>query len=149
MHDSYFWYVGLSTWNQFSFFVTFQSRNKTFCRCLFAFRRECLGEFESRSVNTRNAFVGFYLLKNSQKLCRGFHQAIKAQITFLISFLKWSDLTKRKTIYEASMYIFTFFVKRLILTTLRQPTILLTSFLYFIALRKHICWPIKTHILPK
>ena len=67
---------------------------------------EHLGEFESRSVKTRDAVEGFHLLENSHKLCRGFHQAMKALITCFISFIKllFSVLTKRKTLYEARMY---------------------------------------------
>ena len=64
-----------------------------------------LGEVESRSVKTRDEFEGFHLLENSQKLCRGFHQAMKARRTCFISFIKlFSVSTKRKTIYEARMY---------------------------------------------
>ena len=59
-------------------------------------RGERLGEFESRTV-------GFHLLDNSYKLCRGFQQAMEALILCFISFIKslFSVLTKRKTIYEA------------------------------------------------
>ena len=34
-------------------------------------RGERLGEFESRSVKTREAVEGFHLLENFHKLCRG------------------------------------------------------------------------------
>ena len=62
---------------------------------------EHLGEFESRSVKTRDAVEGFHLLENSHKHCRGFQQAMEAWTTCLISFMKlFSLLTKRKTIYE-------------------------------------------------
>ena len=72
----------------------------------------------------------FHLLENSHKLYRGFHQAMKAKRTRFISFIKlFSLLTKKMTIYEACMYIF--FHETV---TWRQPTILLTSFLCFIAL---------------
>ena len=40
----------------------------------------------------------------------------------------------RQTIYEASMYTLIYFMKLYILTTLRQPTVLFTSFSCFIAL---------------
>ena len=49
---------------------------------------EHLGEFESRSVKTRDAVKGFHLIENSCKLNRVFHQAKKAQRICLISFLK-------------------------------------------------------------
>ena len=68
-------------------------------------RGERLGEFESRSVKTRDVVEGFYLLENFHKLCRGFQQAMEARTTFFhrISFIEllFSLLTKRKTIYEA------------------------------------------------
>ena len=66
-------------------------------------RGECLGEFESRSENTRDAVEGFHLLENSHKLCLGFHQVMEARRTCFISFIKllFSVLTKRKTILEA------------------------------------------------
>ena len=66
-------------------------------------RGERLGEFESRSVKTRDVVEGFHLLENSQKLCRGFRQAMEARITCFISFIKllFSLLIKRKTIYKA------------------------------------------------
>ena len=40
--------------------------------------REHLGEFESRSVKAQHAVEGFHFLKNSHKLCRRFHQGMKA-----------------------------------------------------------------------
>ena len=56
-------------------------------------RSEHFGEFKSRSVKTRD--------KNSHKLCRVFHQAIKARRACFISFIKlFSILTKRKTIIK-------------------------------------------------
>ena len=66
-------------------------------------RGERLGEFESRSVKTRDAVLGFHLLENSHKLCRGFQQTMEARKTCFISFIKllFSLLTKRKTMYEA------------------------------------------------
>ena len=66
-------------------------------------RGERLGEFESRSVKTRDPVEGFHLLENSHKLCGGFQQAMEARTTCFISFIKllFSLLTKRKTIYEA------------------------------------------------
>ena len=62
-----------------------------------------MGEFESRSVKTRDAVEGFHLLENSHKLCQGFQQAMEARKTCFISFMKllFSVLTKRKMIYEA------------------------------------------------
>ena len=63
-------------------------------------RGEHLGEFESRSVKTRDAVEGFHLLENSHKHCRGFQQAMKERTTCFISVVKlFSLLTKRKTIY--------------------------------------------------
>ena len=93
---------------------------------------------------------GFHLLVNFHKLCQGFHQAMKARKTCFIYFKKslFFVVTKRKTIYEACIN-FNFFHETANLTTWREPTILLTSFLSFIALWKHICWPIKTHVLSK
>ena len=67
-------------------------------------RGERLGEFESRSVKTRDAVEGFHLLDISHKLCRGFHQIMNARRTCFISFIKLLFyLTKRKTIYEAHL----------------------------------------------
>ena len=56
-----------------------------------------LGEFESRSVKTREAVEGFHLLENSHKVCRDFQQAMEARITCFVSFMKllFSLLTKR------------------------------------------------------
>ena len=61
------------------------------------------GEFESRSMKTRDAVENFHLLENSYKLCRGFQQAMEARTICFISFIKllFSFLTKRKTVYEA------------------------------------------------
>ena len=61
------------------------------------------GEFECRSVKTRDTVDGFHLHENSHKLCRGFEQAMEAWTTCFISFRKllFSLLTKRKTIYKA------------------------------------------------
>ena len=39
-------------------------------------RGEHLGDFESRSMKTRDAVKGFHLLENSDKLCRGTIQTI-------------------------------------------------------------------------
>ena len=66
-------------------------------------RGERLGEFESRSVKTRDAVEDFHLLENFHKLCRGFQQAMEARATCFIYFIKllFSLLIKRKTIYEA------------------------------------------------
>ena len=60
------------------------------------YRGERLGEFESRSVKTRDAVEGFHLLENSHKLCQGFQQAMEARTTCFISFIKilFSLLTK-------------------------------------------------------
>ena len=51
-------------------------------------RGERLGEFESRSVKTRDAVEDFHLLENSHRLCLSFHQAMKARRACYISFLK-------------------------------------------------------------
>ena len=48
---------------------------------------EGLGEFESRSVKTRDAGEGFHLIENSHKLYRGFQQDMKARKTCFISFV--------------------------------------------------------------
>ena len=65
--------------------------------------------------NSRADVEGFHplLLKNSHKLCQGFHEARKARRTCFISFTKWlfSVLTKRKMINEACMYSFNSFMK--------------------------------------
>ena len=47
-----------------------------------------LGEFESRSVKTRDAVEDFHLLENSHKLCQGFHKVMEARKTCFISFIK-------------------------------------------------------------
>ena len=47
-----------------------------------------MGEFESRSVKTREAVKDFRLLENSQKLCRGFQQAMEARTTCFFSVYK-------------------------------------------------------------
>ena len=61
-----------------------------------------MGEFESRSVKTRDAVEGFHMLKNSHKLYQGFPQAMGARTACFISFIKllFSLLTKRKTLYK-------------------------------------------------
>ena len=61
-----------------------------------------MGEFESRSVKTRDAVEGFHLLENSQTLPR-FSTGYGGTEKMFISFIKFlfSVLTKRKTIYEA------------------------------------------------
>ena len=113
---------------------------------------ECLGEFESGSVKTREAVDGFYLLEDSSKLCRGFHQAMRARKTCFISFIKliFFVVTKRKTIYEARMYTLISFYETVNSYNLETANhIILTSFLCFTALWKHTCWPIKTHVLSK
>ena len=49
-----------------------------------------------------DAVKGFHLLENFHKFCRGFQQAMEAQKTCFISFIKlFSVLTKRKMLYEA------------------------------------------------
>ena len=110
-----------------------------------------LREFESRWVKTRDdAVESFHLLKNSHNPCLSFNQAIKARRTLLYFFYKiilFSDLKIRKTTYVACIYSLTSFTKLLILTTWKQPMISLKSFSCFIALWKHIWWPIKTHVL--
>ena len=113
-------------------------------------RGEHLGEFESSSVKTRDAVEGFHLLENSHKLCRGFHQAMKARITCLISFRKllFSVLTERKTIYKAHMYTSISFMK--LLTTWRQSQPYCSR--NFRASQRYentTCTPIKTHVLSK
>ena len=79
-------------------------RNKTCFPCLHNLVKTEANEeeFESRSVKTRDAVEGFHLLENSDKLCRGFHQAMKARKTCFIPFIKllFLLLTKRKTVYE-------------------------------------------------
>ena len=62
-------------------------------------RGEGLGLFESRSVKVRDAVEGFHLIANSHKLCRGFHQDMKARRTCLDSFIElFSVLRKRKRV---------------------------------------------------
>ena len=53
-----------------------------------------------------DAVESFHLLENSHKLCRGFHQAMKALRTCFISFILLldSELTKRNTLCEARMF---------------------------------------------
>ena len=67
-------------------------------------RGECFGEFENRSVTTRDAVEYFHLLENSHKLCGGLKRLWRhGQHVFFLFFLKslFLILTKRKTIYEA------------------------------------------------
>ena len=103
-------------------------------------RRTSGGIREQINENPRRSRE-FHLLENSHKLCRGFQQVIKAQKTCFI-FL-W------KTICKARMYSYISFMKLYILITWRQPVILLTSFSYFIALWKHTCRQVKTHVTSK
>ena len=65
-------------------------------------RGKGLGEFESRSVKTRDAVESFQLLESSLKLCLGFHQAIKAERKCFVSFIK---LNKEKD-NKQSAYVF-------------------------------------------
>ena len=62
-------------------------------------------------MKTQDAVESFHMLENSHKVGRGVHQAIKAWRKCIISFIKLlvSDLTKRKTIYEARFVYFYFF----------------------------------------
>ena len=84
-------------------------------------------------MKTRDAIKGFHLLKNSHKLCQGFHQAMMALITCFISFIKlYSISTKRKTLYEARMYTFHETVNSHNLET--ETAMLRTSVLCFIVL---------------
>ena len=63
--------------------------------------RRTFGEFESKSVKTRDTVEGLHLLENFHKLCRGFQQAMEAWSTcFFNTWLLFSLLTKRKRIYE-------------------------------------------------
>ena len=77
-------------------------------------RGECLGEFESRSVKTRDAVDGFYLFKNCHKLCRGFHQAMKARRISFVHFIELFEiiifrLNKEKDDIRSSHLYFNFF----------------------------------------
>ena len=56
---------------------------------------------------------GFHLLENSPKLCRGFHEAMKARRTCFISFIKLLifELTERMTLYEVRLYSCISFMK--------------------------------------
>ena len=47
---------------------------------------ERLGEFESKSVKTRDAVESFHLFENSPKLCRGFHHAMKTRCSNMFYF---------------------------------------------------------------
>ena len=89
-------------------------------------------------MKTRDAVEGFQLLENSHKLCRGFHQAMKERITCFISLIKllFFALTKRKTIYEARIYVyFNFFHETVNSHNLEtEKAILLTSFLCLLTL---------------
>ena len=65
-------------------------------------------------MRTQDAVESFHMLENSQKLCRGFHQARKAMRTRFISFLKllFSDLKKEKdNTRRAYVYSFISFMK--------------------------------------
>ena len=65
-------------------------RNKTCLPCLHSLVKTEANVWENSRADqckTRDAVEGFHLLKNSHKLCRGFHQAIKARRTYLIYFL--------------------------------------------------------------
>ena len=58
-----------------------------------------------------DAVESFHLLENSHKLCRGFHQAMKALRTCFISFILLldSELTKKKYAMRSahvSLYFF-------------------------------------------
>ena len=61
-------------------------------------------EFESKLVKTRDAVEGCHFLKNSHKLCRDFTNLWrhgKYVYFFYKIILFFSNLTKRRTIYEA------------------------------------------------
>ena len=90
---------------------------------------EHLGEFESRSVKTQHKVEGLNLLENYHKLCKSFHWAMKARITYFIYFIK---------------LLFSVFTKR---TQTRQLTILLKSISCFTTQQKYTCKPIKMHII--
>ena len=72
-----------------------------------------MGEFDSRSVKTRDAVKEFQILENSEKLCRGFHQAMKARRTCFISFMKllFSILNKEKYDIRSAYVYFNFFLE--------------------------------------
>ena len=64
-----------------------------------------MGEFESRSVKTRDVVEGFYLLENSYKLGRVFLPGYDGTENMFYFFYKTIfRLTMRKTIYEARMH---------------------------------------------
>ena len=95
-------------------------------------------------MKTREAIEGFHLLENSHKHCRGFHQAMKAWITCFISFIKllFAVLTKRKTIYEARMYLY-FFHETVTFPNLEIEPTILTTFInggYFSILLFKFAW---------
>ena len=75
-------------------------RNKTCFPCLHS-----LVKTKTNVCENSRAVEGFHLLENSRKLCWGFHHMETRRICF-ISFIKsqFSDLTKKKTIYEARLY---------------------------------------------
>ena len=107
-------------------------------------RGERLGEFRSRSVKTREF---------SQTLPR-FSPGYEGKENMFFFFYKiidlFSFLTKRKTIYEALMLHFNFFRETVNSHNLETAvTLLLTPFSCFIALWKHNCRPIKTHVLSR
>ena len=61
-------------------------------------------------MKTRDPVKGFHLFENSHKFCRGFHQAMKAQRTCFITFIKlFSVLTKKKTSIQSPNVYFNFF----------------------------------------
>ena len=82
-------------------------------------RGKRLGEFE-RTMNTRDTVEGFYLLKNSHKLCRGFHQAMKVWKTFYFFYkIIIFRLKKEKDNIRSSYAYFNFFHKTTLLTHFR------------------------------
>ena len=69
-----------------------------------------MGEFESRSVKTQDVVEGFHLLKNSHKLCREFHQALKAWRTCFIFFkIIIFGFNKEKHDIRSAYVLFKFF----------------------------------------
>ena len=86
-------------------------------------------------------YVWSNLVENSHKHCWGFQQAMEARTTCFISFIKLFSLLTKKMIYEVCT-----------VNSHNSETVkpqLLTSFLRFIALWKHTCRPVKTHVLSK
>ena len=81
-------------------------RNKTYSPCLHSL-------VKTKASIWENLRADQWKPKNSHKHCRSFHQVMKGRRTRFISFitLLFSDLTKRKTIYEAHMCSLMSFMK--------------------------------------